>query len=154
MSGSRTTSSALQCRYGIWHSESCTLGANTKPIQWRCTPRSKKYLAVSPTLALPSAVKVISVHNNMADVLVQPDCVEWLKAWCGTVESNVHPLTCSENCVRMRAECAMQNTSYVYTDQQLRAEQWAMIRVRADVQSIGSGQHKVVVSIVDAVEVA
>ena len=99
-------------------------------------------------------MQVLCIHNDTVDIRMRSECVKWLHEWCGPVGNNVRPFTSSDNCARMRAAYAMQDTSYVYTDKKLEAGQWAMVRVRAHVQCIGSNEHKVVVSIVDAVPVA
>ena len=102
-------------------------------------------------MALPHAVRVVQATADNLDVEIRPDCVEWLERWCTPPSSAVIPITREGTVVRLKNECAVQNNSYIYTDAKLKADDWCMLRVRPRVQCIGSTQHKMVLTAVDAV---
>lgn len=152
MSTAAPTSNATQYRYGTWHSETCTLSETTPPVNWRQTPRSKKYMAVAPTLAIPLAIEVISCAPNTYDLSLPDVSINHLQRWCNCPDASVRPFTVTDGkVVRMQGPCGVQDQSYAYCDAKLCAGQWILGRVRPYIQSIGSNQHKMQLCLVDAV---
>ena len=152
MSRQNVTSNATQCRYGLWHSDTCTLSSNTVPIPWRQTPRSKKYVAIVPTMAIPAAMQVVNCSDKYYDLRMHPSSIEHLSRWCNYPDASILPFTdLGNNVVRMQGPCGVQDNTYSYIDAHLQKGQWVMGRVRVFIASMGSQQHKLHVTLVDAV---
>tara|TARA_B100000963_G_scaffold165435_1_gene143720 strand:+ start:23377 stop:23841 length:465 start_codon:yes stop_codon:yes gene_type:complete len=152
MQRTQSTSSATQCRYGLWHSKTCTLHSDTAPIDWRQTPKSKKYVAIVPTLALPCAMEVLGASENEYDVRLIDESIHFLHQWCNYPSENVLPFTVANgNVVRLQGPCAVQDKTYTYTDKKIQKGDWIMGRVRVSIHELGSHQHKTNVTLVDAV---
>jgi hypothetical protein len=127
--------SVQHSRYALFHHPSQTINHG---IEWRLTPRSKKYVAIVPPSVLPGPVTVLRAQKGKLDLQITPEQADALKLWfCNLGPDAMRPTACDTLKLCHNGPYSVIGTNMVATDSMPAVGSQVLVRVTARVNSIG-----------------
>lgn len=127
--------SVQHSRYALFHHPSQQI---TSGIEWRLTPRSKKYVAIVPPSVLPGPVEVLRAEKELLEVQLTREQADALNLWFSNLGPEVmRPTACDTLQLNHRGPYTVIANNMVATDSMPTVGSQVLIRVTAQVHSIG-----------------
>lgn len=129
------TSAYARARYGVWnHASQLMAGA----LEWRETPKSKKFVGVIPAVTLPGTVTVQRAGAKYIDVELDDRQAELIEKWLSNLPSHVLPSTAQTDLlIQHTGVYTCLTNRYEISRRVPRSSETVQVRVSAEVTAVG-----------------